>query len=176
LRAAGVIFKSPDVLIRDLRAEDSIEQLTELIHDAYRRLGDLGLNYTGVDQEASVTLARAQQGHCLVAESAGTIVGTVTWYEPGASQGCDWYCRPEVAVFGQFAVSPDHQGHGVGSSLMAEVERRSEKAGGLELALDTAEPAGHLVDYYARRGYRVVDHAQWDGKTYRSVIMSKRLK
>jgi hypothetical protein len=34
----------------------------------------------------------------------------------------------------------------------------------------------HLIDYYTRRGYLVVDLAQWAGKTYRSVIMSKRLK
>jgi predicted N-acetyltransferase YhbS len=73
-------------------------------------------------------------------------------------------------------VSPNEQGRGIGSRLIAEVERRSKQAGATELALDTAEPAQHLVDYYGRRGYRFVEHAQWTGKTYRSVIMSKRLE
>lgn len=43
------------------------------------------------------------------------------------------------------------------------------------MALDTAEPAQHLRDWYTSLGYRLVDYAQWPGKTYRSVIMSKRL-
>lgn len=111
-----------------------------------------------------MTRARAERGRCLVAEIEGRLVGTVTWYGPGGGRGCDWYRRPEVAAFGQLAVSPAHQGRGIGSNLIAEVERRARQAGALELALDTAEPARHLVDYYARLGYRVVEHAQWAGK------------
>jgi GNAT superfamily N-acetyltransferase len=163
------------VLIRDLRPGDSLDELTVMIHAAYKRLGDLGLNYTAVDQDASVTRARAERGQCLVAEIEGRLVGTVTWYAPGCGGPCDWYRRPEVATFGQLAVNPDHQGRGIGSNLIAEVERRAGQSAALELALDTAEPARHLVDYYARLGYRVVEHAQWAGKTYRSLIMSKRL-
>jgi GNAT superfamily N-acetyltransferase len=162
--------------IRKLRTEDSVEDLTELIHAAYQRLGDLGLNYTAVDQDASVTRSRAESGHCVVAEIDGRIIGTVTWYGPGGGQGCDSYRRPKVARFGQLALSPEHQGRGGGSKLIAEVERQSREAGATDLALDTAEPALHLIDYYTRRGYLVVEHAQWAGKTYRSVIMSKRLK
>lgn len=163
-------------LIRDLRTADSVEELTEIIHAAYQSLGDLGLNYTAVDQDASITRSRAESGHCLVAEIEGRLIGTVTWYGPGGGRGCDWYRRPKVARFGQLAVRPQHQGRGVGSKLIAAVERQSRLAGATDLALDTAEPAVHLIDYYTRRGYLVVDLAQWAGKTYRSVIMSKRLK
>ena len=123
-----------------------------------------------------MTLDRTGRGHCLVGEVDGRIIATVTWYGPGGGSGCDWYRRPDVAIFGQLAVSPNEQGRGIGSRLIAEVERRSKQAGATELALDTAEPAQHLVDYYGRRGYRFVEHAQWTGKTYRSVIMSKRLE
>jgi GNAT superfamily N-acetyltransferase len=163
------------VLIRDIRSGDSLDELTLVIHAAYKRLGDLGLNYTAVDQDASVTRRRAERGRCLVAEIEGTLVGTVTWYGPGDGRGCDWYRRPEVAVFGQLAVSPDHQRRGIGSNLIAEVERQACQAGALELALDTAEPARHLVDFYAAIGFRIVERVQWPGKTYRSVIMSKSL-
>ena len=44
-----------------------------------------------------------------------------------------------------------------------------------ELAVDTAEPADHLVAFYSRRGYRFIEFAQWPGKHYRSVILSKSL-
>jgi ribosomal protein S18 acetylase RimI-like enzyme len=72
-------------------------------------------------------------------------------------------------------VSPDHQRRGIGSNLIAEVERQACQAGALELALDTAGSARPLVDYYAAIGFRIVEQVQWPGKTYRSVIMSKSL-
>jgi GNAT superfamily N-acetyltransferase len=165
-----------DPIIRDLRADDSLGELTVMIHAAYKALGDLGLNYTAVDQDVAVTRARIEMGHCLVAEAAGVCVGTVTWYSPGIIRGNNWYRRQEVAVFGQLAVSPDHQRRGIGSKLIEEVERLAAQAGAREIALDTAELAQHLVAYYDHRGYRVVDHVKWDGKRYRSVIMSKELK
>jgi len=42
-------------------------------------------------------------------------------------------------------------------------------------AIDTAESAARLVLYYTRRGFRRVDDAQWPGKRYRSVVLSKTL-
>ena len=71
------------MLIRDLLPKDSVEELTEIIHTAYQRLGNLGLNYTAVDQDASVTRSRTESGHCLVAEAEAKLIGTVTWYGPG---------------------------------------------------------------------------------------------
>lgn len=44
-----------------------------------------------------------------------------------------------------------------------------------EIALDTASPAHHLISLYRRLGYQIVDSVQWDGKTYESVVMCKRL-
>jgi hypothetical protein len=42
-------------------------------------------------------------------------------------------------------------------------------------AADAAEPAIHLIELYQRRGYRFIEYAQWQGKSYRSIIMSKAL-
>jgi GNAT superfamily N-acetyltransferase len=164
------------ITIRDLDPSDSIAELTELLHQAYRPLGESGLNYTAVDQGPDTTRRRTERGHCLVAEQDGRLIATVTWYRPGSLEHCTWYRRPDVAVFGQFAVSPGSQRRGVGSLLIAEVERRARQEGAAELALDTAEPAKHLIDYYGSRGFRQVEVAQWKGKTYRSVIMSKTLR
>jgi hypothetical protein len=43
------------------------------------------------------------------------------------------------------------------------------------MAVDTAEPAIHLVAWYARLGYQAIETVQWKSKKYRSVIMSKTL-
>ena len=48
--------------------------------------------------------------------------------------------------------------------------------GAAELALDTSEGADHLIAWYERIGFRIVEYAQWKGKRYRSVIMSKTLQ
>jgi hypothetical protein len=45
-----------------------------------------------------------------------------------------------------------------------------------ELALDTAEPAAHLIDWYQRLGFALVGHWKWGGANYRSVLMSKNLR
>jgi N-acetylglutamate synthase-like GNAT family acetyltransferase len=64
-------------------------------------------------------------------------------------------------------------GTGTGARLMDLVEARAIETGAREIALDTAEPATHLVAWYGRRGFRLIEHAQWSHTNYRSVIMSK---
>jgi GNAT superfamily N-acetyltransferase len=163
------------VLIRLLDATDSITSLTQLLHAAYARLGEMGFNYTAVDQSEDVTRERIDGGDCLVAVDGTTLAGTLTFHAPGRSDGCRHYDRQDVATIGQFGVLPRLQRQGVGNLLLREAERRAVLAGAAELALDTSEGAEHLIAWYARHGFRVVEHVQWPGKTYRSVIMSKIL-
>ena len=168
-------LRQSNVVVRRLSTADSIDELTSLLHAAYRRLGDLGLNYTAVDQPPEVTRERIARGECLVAVADGQLVGTIVFYQATAASGCPWYDRPDVASLGQFGVLPSHQSTGIGRQLLDAVERRAAESGAVEVALDTAEDAAHLVSWYERCGYRIVEHAQWDGKTYRSVIMTKAL-
>ena len=46
--------------------------------------------------------------------------------------------------------------------MLAHVEARAVETGAAEIALDTAEEAFHLIALYNRRGYCIVDHADWD--------------
>jgi GNAT superfamily N-acetyltransferase len=166
-----------ELRIRPFRLEiDDIEELTTLLHKAYKQLADMGLNYTATYQDSTETRRRIQNGHCLVGEINDRFVATIIYYRPGLMSGCSWYCQEGVGVIGQFGVLPEFQGKGVGSKLLDAVEAMALKDECRELALDTAEPAIHLHRYYERRGYRIVDYVQWEGKTYRSVIMSKRLR
>jgi predicted N-acetyltransferase YhbS len=162
--------------IRRLAADDNVENLTALLHRAYATLGARGWNYTAVDQTVEVTRKRLAEGTCLVADRDGRIVGTIMYNPPQISYGgSPWLCRADVAHLGQFRVEPSLQRSGIGARLMAAVEELARADGACEIALDTAEPALHLIDWYARCGYRFIEHAQWRGKRYRSVIMSKAL-
>jgi GNAT superfamily N-acetyltransferase len=108
-----------------------------------------------------------------VAEIDDRIVGTILFEDAATTAGCGYYDRPGVASFHQFAVEPEWQGRGIGSRLLAHVEARAAETGAAEIALDTAEEATHLIALYNRRGYCIVDHADWDETNYVSVIMSR---
>ena len=167
---------SPSVRIRPLEPADSITALTELLHRSYKPLADLGLNFTATYQDDATTLARIERGQCFVAERNQEIIGTFTVYRPAADHQSNWYRRGDVACLGQLAVDPAYQRLGIGSDLLRRAEEAARRIGAAELALDTAKPAKSLIRYYASRGYRVVEEAQWPGKTYVSVIFSKRLQ
>jgi predicted N-acetyltransferase YhbS len=169
------ISRLENIAIRHLASTDSLEDLTDLLHRAYKVLADMGFRFTATYQDAATTRERCEHGETFVAERDRAVVGTVTFYPVGKNRGCPWYERPGVSSFGQFAVEPALQKTGIGAALMDAVERRAAETGADEIALDTAEGAHHLIAYYERRGYRHVGHADWHSTNYRSVILSKKL-
>ena len=101
------------------------------------------------------------------------MVATVTFREASVTAGCEWYDRTDVASFGQLAVAPEYQQRGIGNALLDSVEERARATGAAEISLDTSERAKVLIDWYIRRGYRVVQTADWEATNYVSVILSK---
>ena len=161
--------------IRRLNESDSLTELTALLHRAYARLAAMGLNYTAVDQSEQVTAQRIQGGICFVAEQADRLIGTLVLTEPNPQSFCAYFQRPQTPSVHQFAVDPQAQDSGLGKSLLQAAEAWALSQGFSELALDTAEPATHLIALYRKWGYEIVDHVQWPEKTYCSVVMSKQL-
>jgi GNAT superfamily N-acetyltransferase len=115
------------------------------------------------------------KGDTIVAVVDGRIIGTVTLARTSTTGGSPFYDRPDVASFGQFAVEPAFQGRGIGSTLLAVVEKLAIARGVVELALDTSEQAEGLIEFYTSKGYRFVEHARWPEVNYRSMIFAKRL-
>jgi GNAT superfamily N-acetyltransferase len=136
----------------------------------------MGLNYTAVDQSPEVTAKRIGGGSCFVATLDEELVGTIVVHATYSQNECEYFTRPGVAAAHQFAVDPTRQGLGIGRSLLLRAEEWAFEQGFRELAMDTAEPATHLVDFYKGLGYRHVDWVQWSGKVYRSVVLSKSLR
>jgi GNAT superfamily N-acetyltransferase len=162
--------------VRPISATDSIEELTQLLHRAYARLGAMGLNYTAVDQTSETTRRRIDGGQCYVAHWSARLAGTVVVQPTYATSECKYFTRPGVAAAHQFGVAPEFQGLGIGRALLLQCETWATEHGFLELAMDTAEQATHLIDLYGRLGYMHVGDVRWPGKVYRSVVLSKHLK
>ena len=165
----------PVLNLREFQGSDSIVELTSLLHQAYAPLGAMGLNYTAVDQTPEVTAKRIRGGNCFVVSNGIRLVGTIVAQPTYRQNDCEYFTRQGVAAVHQFAVHPEHQGQGIGRMLLERAERWARDAGFAELAMDTAEQAGHLVELYGRLGYRHVGWVQWPGKVYRSVVLSKQL-
>ncbi|MDR7856473.1 GNAT family N-acetyltransferase [Tissierella sp.] len=162
---------------RLLSSEDSIEELTQLLNKSYKVLADMGLNYVAATQDQSVTLKRSNNAYkCYIGIYKNRIVSTISLYTPSSSDNSSWYNKKFVAKVGQFAVVPELQKYGIGSKMMDIAE---EEARGImnvrELALDTAETAHHLINYYKKRGYKYIETIKWDAVNYNSVVLSKSL-
>lgn len=161
--------------VRPLLPSDSMVELTDLLHRAYSRLAAMGLNYTAVDQTPEVTAKRISGGQCYVAEWLGNMAGTIVVQPTYQKNECEYFTRAGVAAAHQFGVEPELQSRGIGRALLATAEGWATERGYRELAMDTAEPAEHLIKLYGRLGYKPVGSVQWSGKVYRSVVLSKVL-
>ncbi|CAH2809771.1 MAG: Histone acetyltransferase HPA2 and related acetyltransferases [Candidatus Burkholderia crenata] len=161
------------VLRRFDPACDSFEELTQMLHRSFSRLGSMGLNCTCVDQSALVTRARAMRGDCYVAVCNGWLVGNMTLYTQDGESLCGFYRRDDIASVRQFGVDPAYQSRGIGKSLLAYADHWAAIRGYAELALDTPQPAAHLIEFYRGQGFRINDFVRFAGKQYDSAILSK---
>ena len=166
-----------EIVIRIIKEEDSISELTTVLHSSYKRLKDMGLQYVASYQSDETTIKRIEGSYrCYVAEYDSKIIGTICLYAPKYHENSKWYSNNFVAKFGQFAVIPNYQNLGIGSKLIdMVVESAREMQGVTELSLDTAETANHLITYYGKKGFRYIEHIKWEVTNYKSVIMSKKL-
>jgi GNAT superfamily N-acetyltransferase len=170
------VLTVPPLTIRPIAPPDSIDELTALLHRSYAVYGAMRLNCTAIDQTTDVTRAWIARGRCFLAvDATARVIGTIVYFPPARIGGSPWFERPDVAKFGQLAVDPAFQRRGAGTRLVETAEAEARAAGAKEIALDTVEPVTQLVEWYGRRGYRFIEHAQWPGKCYRSAILSKTL-
>lgn len=163
--------------IRRLGVDDSVDQITQLLHRAYARNAAMGLHFLATHQAPAITAERLQEGDSFVAIREGRVVGTITAHIPQSVPYGSYEPPGPIASFGQFAVDPAHRSLGIGDMLLAEVENLSLDAGCNELALDTAKPATGLLAYYEARGFQIVGSADWrPAVNYESWILSKTLE
>lgn len=150
---------------------EDVPAIRALVNDAYRELANLGFNYTGTYQDERITTERMQGAEVYLLYRNNELLASinVSIKDLNNSDG-------ECLFIHQLAVRPDHKRNGIGTYLMDLAERRASYSGITRLQLDTAIPATHLVELYRRRGFEPIEEVQWEGKTYKSYIMEKRLK
>lgn len=147
-----------------------VSNITKLLNLAYKELSDMGLNYTATTQNDDKTKVRISKGRCFVLKDnseqiLGTILMTVENY----------FTNHNTAYLGQFGVLPEFKKKGLGTMLLNFCENLAAEEGFYGIQLDTAIPAKHLVDWYQRRGYKIVGQEHDENKTYDSYVFEKKL-
>lgn len=132
-------------------AEDDVPALVALIESAYRgdasRTGwtteaDL-LEGQRTDPEGVAAVINSPAGRLLAVHRAGELVAC-----------CQIEKREGHAYFGMFAVSPRHQGGGLGKAILAEAERAArDDWGATAMHMTVITQRTDLIAWYVRRGY-----------------------
>ena len=117
---------------------------------------------SAVGREASLDGARLDglvaEGALLVAEGADGVVGFGSM-EAAAAWNIRW-----------LYILPGHQGAGVGSALLGQLEGLGWRAGLNSIRLHATPGA---VGFYRRHGYREVSHDEGAGHDHEGVLMMK---
>ena len=146
----------PIETIRRLRDDDDMECLTDVIHAGYAQLGSGGMRFWGTHQTIDDTRTRCSEGWCFVAEINNAIIGTITIKPPQPDSEVPFYRDPFTWSLTQFAVLPELQGRGIGKRLHDAAVHAAVEQGAHRIALDTAEPAKHLIAMYESWGYVLI--------------------
>jgi ribosomal protein S18 acetylase RimI-like enzyme len=173
----GILLTDPSSVTYTLRlftAQDSLEALTALLHEAYAAHAAAGRRFFASYQAPADTRRRISRGECWVAMDGEELIGTITVAAPYLFPA--GYPAPiPSATYYQLAVRPTHQGRGLGRQLVALAEQRSRDRGISNLAIDTSSQAIALIDWYRRLGYRDVGRWCWEVTNYESIVLAKTL-
>jgi ribosomal protein S18 acetylase RimI-like enzyme len=146
-RDAVARAKQPDAAfiagVRFRRAVPAdVPAVTAVINDAYLREAWL-LPPPRITEQGLAEEMRDPEVELLIAEFGGEIAGCVRFRH-----------REQDTHFGMLAVAPSHQGHGLASLLVGQVEDGARAAGSPAVRLDCAKE-NNLVPLYESMGYRL---------------------
>ncbi len=162
--------------IRPLRADDSLQDITSMLHRAFSPMAREGIGCASSEQSEEATRHRASLGDCFVAVVNHRVVGTLTLRWASRRSDCRWYRQANVASLHQFAVDPAFQGEGIGTLLLRHAKNWAHQNHFDELALDTPLPAQHLIRFYEAQGFHQVGLVQFAGRSYVSCVLSHSLR
>jgi GNAT superfamily N-acetyltransferase len=163
------------VTIRRLESKDSVQELTDLLHRAFKSDRQHSYTYGMAEQSEETTHMQIKSGDCWVAELDGRLIGVVILYPPRTDVRWRWY-RPRLSRLSAYlrliAVHPDFQSLGIGTMLLGHCERIAMMMGALELA-GSCPVGSRQLSLFKRRGYRVFRYVSFSSTDHHSVFFAK---
>ncbi len=145
------------VLVRAARADD-LPAVSRISVAAYEAAGQLeqGSRYREVLADAQT---RFRDGHLLVAERSGEVIGTVTICLPGTDLA--EIGGPGELEFRFLAVDPMAWGSGVADALVLACEEQARITGAASLAICVRDNNTGAAAMYAKRGFVRAPERDW---------------
>src|ERR1039457_3360355 len=112
------------ILFKEEEHAGLVPELTELLHRAYKPLGDRGFRYSATHQPPETTLKRLKYFESYLAYWNDQLVGTIALIQWKPDSPCEYYRKEGIYHFGQFAVKPEFQGRGIANRLLLKIEER----------------------------------------------------
>jgi ribosomal protein S18 acetylase RimI-like enzyme len=153
IATAPSVRRPPRVTIRRADRSDHAD-LCRVLNAAYRQYEVLlsSAAYGAYLADLCDVTGRSRRAEVLVAEYAGLVVGTATFYPDAGEEGMGW--PSGWAGVRAVGVRPSARGHGVAQQLMDECRRRAAVRGAKALCLHTASFMRAAVGLYERLGYQ----------------------
>lgn len=148
------------------------EELTILLHKAYKKHTDNNLDYAAAKQDIETTKNRIGNGSCILIRYKDKLVGTITFKE-ATNKSFRWYERGHNVYLSQMAVDPDYSDAKVYFRLMSYLNKKSKECSYDACIADTSEKATKLTKHYLKLGYQIVAYKSWSGTNYYSYIFRK---
>jgi len=160
--------------IREAEPQD-YEDLSRLMIAAYQEFAEiLGEDWEGYRDDLADVARRAARGTQLVAEAAGRMIGTVTYYPPQGDADADewWWWPKDFAYLRALGVHPQARGMGVGRALTVACMERARLDGAVGIALNTLSMMSAATALYEGLGFRQTGgDVEWGGRKLLSYVL-----
>ncbi len=141
------------------------DEIISLFHRAVEHLNAAGIpQWDELYPDASDIEEDISKRQLYVTRENGRIAGVITLNkrcDPEYESGKWSYRGPEYTVVHRLCVSPDVQGHGVGTQIMGMAEEMLRSRGVKSMRLDTFSQNPWSLRMYEKLGYHTVGTALW---------------
>jgi len=138
--------------LRDAQTSE-LDQVAELVMRAYEEYRPFVTpEFVSEFQRDTTEVVADDHTEVIVAESAGRLVGTVTFYPDGTKYGPG--LPPDWTGLRLVAIAPDWRRRGVGSALMTECLDRARNLGATRMLLHTAPFMANAIALHESLGFR----------------------
>lgn len=166
-----------EIIIKPKPESVSWEEITELLHVAYAKNTNKGLEFLAAYQDVDTTIERAKNGICLVALKRDKLIGSISVLFYNKLKGRKkWYNEDKTAAFAQLAVHPDNMGDGIGNKLFDTSIKICEEKGVNSVIITTSVKATKLLQWYKKKGFSFIEFNSYRSTNYYSVKLKKTIK
>jgi GNAT superfamily N-acetyltransferase len=158
-----------EVLIRRLTPDDSVDQVTALLHSVFALGPNQPYPYPAARQTPEATLKQIQYGNCWLAWTGDRLAGIAMLYRPEPHLNLE-----SGAYLAHLAVHPDFQRRGIGYRLLETCEQDALSMGACGVWASSPVNSRQAF-WYLRHGYRLLEYKAWPDSSYDSILVNKRL-